>query len=280
MEGISERSESIQMRLKYLAVTALALLFILTHIPSASAQSSPGFSFDNFAGTYYLDRNGQGVAKLTSQEDMVVTFTGNSPGIMRDLPITYQGHNLNLKIISITDALGNPIQYKTSSSGGNEAIQIGDPAIQLSGVQTYRVKYQTAGVASFFPDHDEFLIDVNGRGWDTSFGSVKAFVHLAPAFSASLINKPSCYIGYQNQSSPACTVKTEPSAGGQLVTANTNGKLGPYQALVLRMDFKKGTFKQVKHTTPSWIWLAIAAAGMAMTGLWFLGTFWGKPSET
>src|SRR5580704_4510611 len=71
------------------------------------------FSFDNFAGTYHLDRDSKGVAVLTVQEDMTAFFPPNSNffGINRSIPKTYQGHDLNLKIISVTDINDTPIPY-------------------------------------------------------------------------------------------------------------------------------------------------------------------------
>ena len=246
-------------------------------VGAAAAQSNqPDFSFDGFAGTYYLGRNGQGVATLSSQEDMVVSFPGNTSltGLTRDLPTSYQGHDLALKVIGVTDAAGNPVPFKTAGAGQDtEAVQIGDPSITVGGEQTYRLKYQNRGVAAFYPTHDEFLIDVNGRGWNESFNSVKAFIHLEPAFSSALIGQPSCYIGYNNLAGTACMVKAQNESGGQLITASTNHSLGPNQALVVKLDFKKGTFVQVKPVKSVWPWLAAGAVLCGLVGLWFLGRF-------
>src|SRR5579871_5034587 len=104
-----------------------AAFFVFTSSSKTYAQDqSPSFSFDNFTGTYYLDRDAKGVATLTAQEDMIVEFPagGNLYGIRRLLPLTYQNHPLNLKIISLTDASGTPIKYNSFSDGkGNEVIQ-------------------------------------------------------------------------------------------------------------------------------------------------------------
>ena len=265
----------IKILFKHLAIAAGAAFFILAPSPKIFAQAAlTGFSFDNFTGTYYLDRDAKGVATVTVQEDMIIEFGagGNLYGIKRSVTNSYQGHNLNLKIISLTDALGNPLPYKAyPDNKGNTIVQTGNPAIILSGQQTYRLKYQTSGVAAFYSDHDEFLVDTNGRGWQESFGQVQAFIHVAPSFAANLLGQPSCYIGTTTQNLGNCTTKQQTTANDTLISSVTTKPLGANQALVTKIDFKKGTFNQIKDKNgANKLLLIIFAPALIAFGLWIV----------
>jgi hypothetical protein len=254
-------------------VTTLGLMLMVYLLPAQLvwAQSAKAdFSFDNFAGTYHLDRDSKGVATLTVQEDMVVEFplNGNCYGIKRAIPEKYQGHDLNLKIISVTDVGGTPVNYRTYADGqGNEIIETGDKDITLSGIQSYQINYQTSGVVAFNPDSDEFLVNVNGRGWQESFKSVKAFIHISKAFTADLISKPTCYIGYQNETLNKCTLATINETDGSLINVSTTQPLTAHQALLVNLNFKKGTFQQKKPTSKVYLVVeSILAALLSICG--------------
>lgn len=250
------------------SLVSVVLLFLCINLsaPVFTQAATPDFNFDGFTATYYLGRTANGVTKLTVQEDMAVEFPfgGKFYGLKRSIPETYQGHNLGLKIISVTDGMGNPLPYKSSDSQSNRIIETGDHDIVVSGLQTYRIKYQTSGVVAFYPNSNEFLVDVNGRGWQETFNSVQALIHIPTYLSKDLSSQPSCSIGFNDTILRACTVKSQSEIGGILIAASTTQKLSGHQALLVKLGFKKGTFQQKKDSsTVLWLVLFGLVAGTA-----------------
>ena len=261
---------------KFLLIWVGLTSVFLTWQPTALAQAlplAPAIAFDSFNGTYHLSRDANGRSLLTSEEVILADFPGNGQfyGITRSIPKTYQGRSVDVRVLNVTDASGNPVPYKTASDKSGELVlTIGDNGITIYGLQTYRISYQTRDVINLNTPQNQFLLNVNGRGWSQPFNQVSAVVHLPASFSADLTSKPSCYIGYLNATSLECSVTTQKQAGETVITSKAIGQVAPQHALVVKLNFKLATF-----TAPKSFWtnghqaiVGVTVLAVVMSGLW------------
>ncbi|TFD88510.1 DUF2207 domain-containing protein [Cryobacterium lactosi] len=232
------------------------------------------FSFDLYAGEYYLDRDATGHSTLRTVETFVAEFPDfdQNRGIIRAIPNDYDGVPLNTTVESVTDAEGEPVYFEATVNGGFTELALGTDEF-VRGSQTYVISYTQQNVVRAFADtnDDELYWDTNGTGFDQPFGSVAARVHVAPAIAPFLTGNSACYTGAQGESG-ACQIvqeadsdaalpdaatpeattpeTTEPAAAtpedavGQLFTAEAVN-LGPGENLTVAIGFTAGTFVQV-----------------------------------
>jgi hypothetical protein len=206
------------------------------------ASASGQLTIDSFNGIYHLGRDNRGLSLLTTEETIVADFpSAGFYGLKRELPKTYQGHNVDVKVLAVSDAAGNPVPYKISSDGGNLLITTGNPAIKLFGSQTIKIRYQTTGVINLKGNVDEFLLNVNGRGWDVPISNADAILYIPSDLQKSIKGKPSCYTSLGNTSSNYCQI-TSSQAAGSLKVSSKARLLQPHQALVLKVNFAADTF--------------------------------------
>ena len=252
------------------------LLILAVPQPKISAQAlppQPRIIFNSFAGSYHLSRDASGRSLLTTEEVILAEFpgSGNFTGITRAIPKTYQGHSVDVRVLSVTDAAGSPVPYKTSTDASNNLIvTTGDPAITLFGPQTFRISYQTRDVVNLNTPQNEFLLNINGRGWDQPFNQVSAVVHLPKTFIASLSNKPGCYIGYLNSSSLNCSVTSQTTDTENLISVKALGPIAAHNALVAKLEFKPATFSNKKDfwDRGRLIKVTVASASVILASYW------------
>jgi hypothetical protein len=220
--------------------------------PLAIAQvksAPPQITFNSFTGVYHLSRDNRGLSLLTTEETILADFpgTGSFYGITRTIPNKYQGHSVNVKILNIEDAAGNDVPYKTTTdSSDNIVITTGDPAITLYGRQTIKIKYQTSGVINLRQKSDEFLLNINGRGWDQPFGRVNTTLFIPSSFNASLSSNPSCYKTLGKSISNDCKISIKKDAQQTTITS-TEKNIAAHQAIVLKLEFASSTFTNNKQ---------------------------------
>ena len=252
-------------------LSILALVLLVSTImfpPKASSQALPvnsSITFNSFSGDYYLSRDALGRSLLTAEEVILADFPSGARyyGITRTIPSKYQSRNIEAKILGITDAAGNTVTYKASSDkDGNLVIVTGDPDISLYGSQTFRIRYQARGVIDVGSNADQLLLNVNGRGWDSSFDQVRAVVHIPKDLQANLAGTPSCYIGYLKATSNDCAIETQKRTTEAMIVSKANNSVPPHHALVLKINFKRGTFTNKKSSwyKQPWFFAALSIA--------------------
>lgn len=256
------------------ALLIMGLVFSCYQVASAQLVTTPSeITFNSFTATYHLSRDAGGRSLLTTEEVILADFASNSrlSGIVRSIPKTYQGHNVEVKIIKITDVSGTDINYKTSvDKDGNLVINIGDPSIYLYGSQTFRISYQTKDVVDLNKTANQFILNVNGRGWSQGFGKVSASLYIPRSFSSNLISRPICYLGYLKTTSNDCRLSNQQRRQEILVSAETTRPLRPFEALVLKTTFKTTTFSAKKPfgSTKLAILISLSLFGLMITYLW------------
>ncbi|HET6864011.1 MAG TPA: DUF2207 domain-containing protein, partial [Candidatus Saccharimonadales bacterium] len=221
-----------------------------------SVQPATQIKFISFNGVYHLSRDSRGVSLLTSQETIGADFQDSGDyGITRSLPKKFNGQAVDVKVLNVTDAAGNPVPYKTASDNkDNLVITTGDPKINLYGPQTIKINYQTTGVINLNQKSDQFLLNVNGRGWSQPFDGVSATLYVPDSFQAAILGQPSCYVSPGNGQ---CRVDRQEKPGSTVITTEANNvKAG--QALVLRVNFKPSTFTQKKSSPNPVVYVVVA----------------------
>ncbi len=248
-------------------IVSFNLLFSpLVVLATTNQTNIDQINFDNFTGVYHLSRDKNGLSLLTSEEIILANFPSNNSfyGITRSIPKKYQNHSVEVKVLNITDSAGNSVPYKTKNDSDNLIITTGDPAITLYGSHTFKINYQTSGVINLSQKNDEFLLNVNGRGWDRPFNQVNATLFIPNSFNASLTSDPTCYTVLNDSKSADCEINTQKNSKDTVITSKV-GPLIAHQALVLKLEFAPSTFTN-KHTNAKTYYI-IAITTVAFTSV-------------
>jgi hypothetical protein len=242
----------------FLGLVGMQCLGTVSALSTKTTQ--PQITFDSFTGVYHLSRDNRGLSLLTTEETILADFPGEGSfyGITRSIPKNFQNHSVNIKILGVSDAAGNIVPYKTATDGSNNmVITTGDPSITLYGSQTIKIRYQTTGVINLNKNTDEFLLNINGRGWNQPFGIVNSTLHIPSSFGGDLKSEPACYTVLGTSSNSNCKVNTKKNSQETVVTASA-GSLAAHQALVMKLQFKHATFTN-KHPVSTKKLLLISA---------------------
>ncbi len=224
-----------------LVLTGLLFAFLLN---GGSAKADvQDFTFTNFDASYRLTREDpQG--RLYVTEEMTVVFTDQNRGILRTLPKTYKGNDLNIKVISVNRD-DEVEKFNLESDSGNLVIRIGDKDVFITGEHTYDITYRVDNVISFYDEFDELYWDVNGDQWLQTFENVTA--KITPPedqpFLASPV--PSCYTGTFGSNDSNCEfIPPSNGVGSSALNIKTTQPLGPNQTLTFAGAFEKGYFSE------------------------------------
>lgn len=284
-----------RMRRAIAATAALAGAFLLTVAPAAVAApvaadartAADGavaevlaadvddFTFARFDAVYELGRDADGRSELLTTETLVAVFPeyDQNRGIRRAIPRTYDGHPTDIRIVSVTDAAGEPRGYETerSEDGAFELVTIAADDF-VHGEQTYVITYHQRNV-TFDPDDlpiQEFYWDVNGTGWAQPFDVVRAELRLEDGLADALTGDAACYRGYEGASEACESLQADPAAPAVLVAQAA--ALGPYQNLTIAVGFEPGTFEpRDERFTSSPAAMGSAAAALAALTAAILG---------
>jgi uncharacterized membrane protein YgcG len=222
-----------------LVIAALAAFLLPA---KALAQDTQNFSFQSFDADYFLQREQDNSSTMSVNETLVAQFPSydQNHGILRAIPQTYDGHDLHLSGLSVTQD-GQPAQYSSSKQNDNLVLKIGDAGSYVHGTVTYKINYTLHDVTKAFQDHDELFWDINGDQWPQTFGSVKARVHVAADLAKSLQANQKCYEGTFGSLAQNCSIIRSDGDNETLITSEASN-VGPNQTLSVVLGFKSGTF--------------------------------------
>ncbi|MGX5695157.1 DUF2207 domain-containing protein [Agromyces soli] len=228
------------------AVAAPAALAASAERPPAVAAVPAGtedYTFDSFDAVYELGTDADGHSTLHVVETLVAEFPeyDQNHGILRAIPLGYDGHPVDLRIVSVADEAGAPIGYQAEADEDGEflVVRIGDADAFVHGRQAYVITYEARNVTHVPDDRaiDEFYWDVNGTGWAQPFGRVTAEVRLDGAAAEGFTGEAACYQGWSGSSAPCTALDVQPA----VVTARADA-LGPYENLTVALAFDANTF--------------------------------------
>lgn len=248
---------------RFLAIVpaGLGVVAVIGLCRPALAQIAPTSQiiFNSLNGTYHLSRDASGLSLLTVEEDISAHFppNGNFTGISRQIPKDFQGRSLEVKVLRVQDAAGNAVSFKTTSNKGNIVLTTGDPSIKLFGSQIFKINYQAKGVVNLAANQDEFLLNINGRGWDQPFARISGTLHIPTSFAANLRNSATCYLSTNSLKTNNCQISSKKTASEFLIIAKA-GPVAAHQALVMKVDFKPATFTDSRsNLSAKWIILGL-----------------------
>ncbi len=231
---------------KRLIASVIALGALAVPLASAHAQTPTSFepyNVERFNVVYEVEDTPQAQADVTERID--VRFSVQRHGIFRVLPDVYDrgpfkpGVDLNIEDVSVTNLQGRLHPFDMYGENDNLVLKIGDPNAYVIGAHTYVVKYSMSNFVRFYENHDEMFMDVNGTGWDTSFGSVNAKILLPTGREAKEVV---CYTGESGSQDRDCT--TQVSKDGKTVSVATTSPLAAYSNLSFAIKFDSGSFAQ------------------------------------
>jgi len=122
-------------------------------LPSRASDTS-AFTFDSFDAVYTLGRTASENSTLRTVETLVAEFPSydQNRGIIRAIPVEYDGHPTQIKILSVTDGTGAKRSYDAALDSNDNSfydVTIAVPKGQfVHGKQTYVNKTGNPGMAT------------------------------------------------------------------------------------------------------------------------------------
>ncbi|MBO1901968.1 DUF2207 domain-containing protein [Leucobacter weissii] len=159
------------------------------------------FSYDSWHVEYEVgvDESGRALAHVT--ETLVARFPDfdQNKGLVRGLPLDYQGTSTDPRDFRVTDENGRAVPFWTEKDGGFIAVLTGDDDY-VHGVQTYVISYTLSDVILARDDGtaDEFYWDLTDFEHQQSIAAFTAEIRFSSELAAKLDGNARCYSGTAN----------------------------------------------------------------------------------
>ncbi len=213
---------------------------------NASAQNTNNFTISNYDIQYDLSRDSGGHSVLKTTETITALFPwfDQNHGLERALPIKYDGHKTELRILSVSDG-ELPLDFTTMTEGDVLLLRIGDANSYVHGEQTYQITYSQRDVTRYFEDtdRDEWYWDTNGTEWSVPIDKLTISVTLSDELLGLKAGNAACYKGVTG-STQQCIL--ELGSDGGYTTSVTDLKAS--ENVTVAFGFTKDTFVQYKPT--------------------------------
>jgi uncharacterized membrane protein YgcG len=203
--------------------------------------------------------------------------TDRRHGIFREIQIRYPrgagaDFNLEVEVLTVTDADGASRPHRVSRSGRNLKLRIGDPDATVSGVQEYRIRYRVERALLFFEDHDELYWNVTGDQWAVAIGDARATVYPPTGVSDAGLGAL-CFTGRRGSTESAC----QHEWNGAAWKFRSTQQLAPGEGMTLVLGLPKGLIREPSDWERFWsrvsdylsVWVLLPLLALAgMTTLW------------
>jgi len=194
---------------------ALLLLVLAACLPAAARS----WHIATFSSQVLVDEDSSAVIT----ERITLAFVGHWNGIYRDIPVDYPGpggsnYKLLLKIISVKDGEGRPLEYESRIQEGFRKLKIYVPGADDT-TRMVEITYAVPNALRHFPDHDEFYWNVTGNDWPVPIDHASAFV-IFPAQAAGSL-RAQAFTGAYGDTSHEATA----TVNGANVTFETTDSL-------------------------------------------------------
>ena len=248
-------------------VAGLLLVVGLLGIAPPAKADTQDFSITSFTADYYVSRDAGGVSHMRVREEITAQFPAidQNHGILRALPQTYDGHNLELAVDTVSQKNGAVWPYSTYTENNNLVLKIGDADTFVHGEQVYVVEYTLRGVVDVA--HSGLFWDVNGDQWPQSFGRVQARVHLPADLTNAVQGEPRCFTGSFGSTATNCTVSHTLDNNTTTFAITTTTPLAPHETLTFEIPFSKGTFAPYSMSPGLLMQTVAIGAGLAAPSL-------------
>lgn len=208
---------------------------------SSSAQASVNnFYISDYKIDYHLTRDSEGRSLLETTELITAEFPNfdQNHGIERAIPKSYDEHPTSVAVTTVTNALGERLNYTTYDSNNNLVVRIGDADRYVHGQQTYQIKYTQRDVTKYFTNvnADEFYWDTNGTEWAVPIKKLAVRLFVDDKLVGALNGNKACYVGATG-STQVCVLSQKEGEFG--VTA---ANLSAGENVTIAIGFKPQTF--------------------------------------
>ncbi len=176
-------------------------------------------------------------------------------GIYRNIPYQYDNkygqRNLKIKVISVTNWDGEPVNYLASKiDNGLYSIKIGDVNKTVNGEKVYILTYQVDGALNYFNDHDELYWNVTGNDWLVKMqGLIQAQIELPDNFLEQDKINYDCYTGIEGAQEKDCRLEW---ADNKLKVVYTKPELLAGQGLTVALGWPKGLVEEPSTKDKAW----------------------------
>ena len=278
MKGImNPHRRALSPRRTLLAVCAAAPLTLFSlGVPAAAHADTEDFSYDSWHGHYEIgvDDDGRAVAEVT--ETLVARFpdVDQNRGIVRGLPLRYEGAPAAPEDISVVDDRGDPVAFDVEDDDGFRAVLTGDDAY-VHGVQTYVMRYTLHDVVATVADGsvDEFSWDLVPleRAQDIERFSAE-IVFADDTLEDALTGSAACYTG-PAESSERCDLQTRTDDDGTAFVVGPS-PMPALSGVTVAIGLDAGAVVQPPERLPSFtldglpIVLSALAAALGGSGGW------------
>ncbi len=207
--------------------------------------------------SFYAEIRAQKDTSLSVLETIQMDFeTSQRHGIFRVIPVVYDRnggkYTLYLDVLSVTDEKGAAYAYSQSRQGRDLTLKIGDAETTVSGLHTYKLRYNVRRAVNFFGESPEFYWNATGDQWPFAMQSAAARFYPPPGVDVKSV-KTASFFGPPGSTTPA-NVKIE--ADSVLFTTRN---LAPGSGLTLVAGLPAGSLNK-----PSAI----------QNFLWFFADWW------
>ncbi|QIK62090.1 DUF2207 domain-containing protein [Leucobacter viscericola] len=180
-----------------IAVLLTALAPVLAVAPAAQADTSD-FSYDSWHVDYQLDTDKDGRSITHVKETLTARFPDfdQNRGLVRGLPIDYEGTSTDPRDFSVTDLEGKPIPFELEKDDTFIAVLTGNDDY-VRGVQTYVISYTLSDTILARDDGsaDEFYWDLVDFEHEQPIKQFSANISLSPELASKLNGNYRCYAG-------------------------------------------------------------------------------------
>jgi uncharacterized membrane protein YgcG len=255
-----------------IALGGAVLLGIGIAAPAAADVSD--FSYDSWHVEYRIGTDDEGRAVAHVTETLTARFPDydQNRGLVRGLPIDYEGASTDPRDFTVTDAAGEPVPFEVERDDGFVAVLTGDDRY-VHGVQTYVIGYTLGDVILARDDGaaDEFYWDLTDFEHLQPIESFSAEISFDDELSERLNGDARCYFGAPN-STAECTIEGDAGA----FRASTPS-LGAREGVTVAIGLQPGSVVQPPQRQPNIALdglpfvigggaLALAGAGAVATG--------------
>lgn len=245
------------MRTAILALLLACLTGAALFFPAPGAVADvDDFSYDSWHADYTIDTDSTGRAFAEVTETIVARFPefDQNRGIIRGLPLRYEGAKAAPENVTVTDEHGDPTPFWVEDEGGFRAILTGDDSF-VHGVRTYVITYTLTDIVLAADDTevDEFYWDLLPLERQQDVERFSAEITFSPELAPALTGDMACYSGQAGSPTPCLGTMWEKSvsdAGGSTIVVPSS--TAPARSgVTVAIALEPGTVTQPPARTPS-----------------------------
>ena len=249
-----------------LALLALGSILLGIALPSVAASANAQmFGYESWNVRYEIGVDAEGRAVAHVSETITARFPDfdQNRGIVRGLPIDYEGSPTDPRDFTVTDANGAPVPFAVEREDGFVAVLTGDDAY-VHGRQTYVIEYTLSDVVLAREDGraDEFYWDVMDSEHAQSVDSFTAEIAFSPELADRMNGDLRCYTGSAG-SNAECSISEHDAE-----FAVPSLRLLPRQGVTVAIGLEPGSVVQpprrLQNAALDWGPLALTAGAGAV----------------